>query len=75
MKQTKQQKRNQLVLERLIAFSNEDSNIAKHLADALDTALDDLASDDFFGTEAQMDPRGDGRDGTWTMKLVEGVDK
>lgn len=29
---------------------------------ALDEWLDDLAGSDFFGTEAQNDPRGDGRD-------------
>ena len=70
-KLTKQQKRNKLVLERLIKFSNEDNNTAKHLADALDNFLNDLCMDDFFGTETQMDPRGDGRNGHWTMKNVE----
>lgn len=29
---------------------------------AIDSALDALAQDDFFGTERQNDPRGDGRD-------------
>ena len=75
MKLTKQQKRNEKVLERLISFSNDDSNCAKELAVALDDMLGDLCMDDFFGTETQMDPRGDGRDGHWTMYRVEGVDK
>jgi hypothetical protein len=76
MKQTKQQKRNQLVLERLIAFSNEDNHNAKSIGYALDEMLDDLCMDDFFGTETQCDPRGDGRDGPWGMlKRVEGIDK
>lgn len=75
MKQNKQQKRNQAVLERLIAFSNDDKGSADVMAEALDVMLDDLASDDFFGTERQCDPRGDCRDMHWTMGRVEGVDK
>lgn len=76
MKLTKQQKRNELVLQRLIAFSNDDKNGAKHLAEYLDVMLDDLCMDDFFGTETQCDPRGDGREGPWsTVKRVEGIDK
>ena len=74
VKQTKQQKRNQLVLERLIAFSNENNDTAKWLAAGFDDLLDDLCQDDFFGTETQMDPRGDGRNGMWSMKKVEGID-
>lgn len=74
MKQSKQQKRNELVLQRLIAFSNEDKEAAKYLVEALDNMLIDLCQDDFFGTETQMDPRGDGRNGFWTMKKVEGID-
>lgn len=72
---SKQQKRNQKVLERMIALSNDDKNMAEFLAGALEDMLGDLAMDDFFGTEGQCDPRGDGRNGHWTMKLVEGVDK
>ena len=76
MKQTKTQKRVQLVLERLVAFSNEDNHSSKAVAQALDYMLDELCTDDVFGTETQMDPRGDGRDGTWTTtKRVQGVDK
>jgi len=32
-------------------------------ADFLDVMLDDIGSDDHFGTEKQNDPRGDGRNG------------
>lgn len=70
-KLSKQQKRNKLVLQRLIEFSNDSTESAKHLAEVLDHFLDDLCMDDFFGTETQMDPRGDGRNGHWTMKNVE----
>jgi len=30
--------------------------------ESFDTMLDDLLSDDFFGTEGQLDPRGDHRE-------------
>lgn len=33
----------------------------KEIAKVFDRALEDLAVDDFFGTECQCDPRGDGR--------------
>lgn len=76
MAQTKQQKRNQLILERLIAFNADDKNGAKSLGESLDIMLDDLCMEDFFGTETQCDPRGDGRDGPWSaVKRVEGIDK
>lgn len=75
MKQTKQQIRNQQVLENLIAFSNEGNEFAKEIAFGLEVILDDLASDDFFGTEKQCDPRGDFRDKPWSMYKVQGVDK
>lgn len=31
--------------------------------------------EDAFGTEGQCDPRGDFRDGEWSMKRVQGVDR
>ena len=44
------------------------------LADSLEAMLEDIACMDGFGTERQNDPRGDGRNGNWSMKNVEGVD-
>lgn len=44
------------------------------LADLLDSMLDDIASEDGFGTEQQCDPRGDFRNGQWSMWNVEGND-
>lgn len=44
------------------------------LCNILDDGLDDLMSDDFFGTEGQSDPRGDARNGEWSMWRVEGID-
>jgi len=45
-----------------IAFENEPKEAKVIWVEALNTMLDDLLSDDFFGTEGQCDPRGDQRD-------------
>ena len=70
------QKRVITVLERLIAIAKDNEGDAEVLADTLDDYLDSLAQDDFFGTEQQMDPRGDfrGNPYRWSMHQVEGVD-
>jgi hypothetical protein len=73
-KPTKVQLRVAKVLERMAAMAAENNSDAKMFADALDDMLDEIASDDGFGTEQQMDPRGDGRSGRPSMKRVEGVD-
>ena len=72
----KQQKRNQLVLERLIEMYNADKNDGDTIGDALEFMLDDLAENDFFGTEGQSDLRGDQRDNktVYTMWYVDWVD-
>ena len=68
-----QQLRNSTVLNRLLKM-NEDQDWVDTIANALDVGLDDVASDDGFGTERQMDPRGDCRDEDYSMYNVEGVD-
>ncbi len=40
-------------------------------AEQLEKILDDIASQDGFGTEQQCDPRGDFRNGQWSMWNVE----
>lgn len=72
----KQQKRNQLVLERLIEMSSGDKDDAKCIAEAVEYMLDTLQGNDFFGTEGQCDPRGDQRDDkvAYTMYHVDGID-
>lgn len=69
-----QQKRVVRVLERMIDLAVDDFDTADLFSDKLDALLDDLAEDDFFGTEQQLDPRGDGREGVWSMWTVEGID-
>lgn len=46
------------VFEAILAMDKDDR---KEIAKVFDRALEDLAEDDFFGTECQCDPRGDGR--------------
>lgn len=62
------------VLERLIDLVKENEDDAKVISEYLELMLDELHQDDFFGTEGQIDPRGDFRNGYWTMKKVEGMD-
>jgi len=68
------QQRVTTVLDRMVAMTNSSGQDARAFADALEDTLDDIRSRDGFGSEAQADPRGDGRDGTWSMDCVEGVD-
>ena len=65
-----QQQRNSLVLQRLLSYC-EGEDDAEALAECLDCMLDDLRSQDFFGTEGQCDPRGDSRNGEFSMWCVE----
>lgn len=51
----------------MIQLVNEDEYFAEMLADELEPWLDSLASDDFFGTERQCDPRGDMRVREWSI--------
>lgn len=59
------------VLNRLAAMCEEDEDFAEELADDLNRMLDEIQSQDGFGTEAQSDPRGDFRNGRWSMKKLE----
>ena len=47
------------VLDKVLAMPAADRKV---VLEAWTTALDDLRSEDFFGTEGQNDPRGDGRE-------------
>jgi hypothetical protein len=49
------------VSEKLLTFVLEDKEVTKTFCEAFDQFLDDLLSEDFFGTEGQCDPRGDRR--------------
>lgn len=71
---TKTQQRVAKVLERMASLAATNEDDAEVLADELDRMLTDLHESDFFGTEGQCDPRGDFREGDWSMAHVEGVD-
>ena len=64
---TKYQKNLLIVLPRLIDMIDEDEEFAEGFAHDLEVLLDDIASQDGFGTEQQCDPRGDFRDNTWSL--------
>lgn len=59
------------VLTRLAKLCEEDEDFASALSGDLEALLDDIHSQDGFGTEGQYDPRGDFRNGRWSMKQVE----
>lgn len=45
-----------------VHFDAEPKEGKKVWVDAVNSMLDELRDDDFFGTEGQADPRGDNRD-------------
>lgn len=76
-----QRKRNAKVLERLkeqFGPGLKPDNISDPFvgAEFLEKVLDKMVENDpnVFGTEQQRDPRGDMREGAWSMYCVEGVD-
>lgn len=68
------QKRVKTVLERMIKLVEEDRDYADFFSQDIDILLDELLGNDAFGTEGQNDPRGDGRDGDFSMWYVQGID-
>lgn len=71
MKQTKAQKNCVTVLNRLAKMCEEDADFAACLSDDLEAMLTEIHAQDWFGTEGQTDPRGDFRNGHWSMHKVE----
>jgi len=62
------------VLKRMIELAIADNEDSEMLADLLEDFLSEIQSNDGFGTEGQSDPRGDFRNGEWSMYHVEGID-
>lgn len=73
-RQTKVQLRVAKVLERMMEMAKADADDAAMLADGLEDMLGDIHGGDGFGTEGQCDPRGDFREGRWSMTKVAGID-
>lgn len=55
------------VMQRLANMTYDDEYLAELLIENLEPFLDSLASDDYFGTERQSDPRGDMRVKEWSL--------
>jgi len=70
---TVQQKRVIKVLKRMIELSRLEENYAEIFSEKLEPVLETLHHDDVFGIEGQLDPRGDQRNGRWSMYRVEGI--
>lgn len=68
------QKRVTQVLQNMIERTQQDEDDAEMYSNVLEDVLNNIQGDDGFGTESQCDPRGDGRDGEWSMDYVQGVD-
>jgi hypothetical protein len=71
---TKVQQRVLKALEGLKQVAATSNIAAVAMAKELEYVLDILQDEDFFGTEGQDDPRGDFREGVWTMQKMQGVD-
>ncbi len=60
------------VLKRMVTMAEASSDDAEMFAESLEQMLDDIHGNDGFGTEGQCDPRGDARNGRWSiLKKVE----
>lgn len=55
------------VMQRLVILAYDDEYLADLLIENLEPFLDSVASDDYFGTERQFDPRGDMRVKEWSL--------
>jgi hypothetical protein len=68
----KMQKNVVTVLKRMASAAEQSADDAEMFADGLEQLLDDIHGNDGFGTEGQCDPRGDFRNGKWSLfKKVE----
>lgn len=70
----KNQENVKVVLHRMLNML-EDEDYIDMFCRSLDEMLDEILHSDGFGTEGQCDPRGDFREGEWSMWNVEGADK
>lgn len=71
---TKTQERVVTVLARLGRMASEDEDFVGYFSEDLQKLLESIHNEDGFGTEGQCDPRGDFRNGHWSMDHVEGID-
>lgn len=75
MSQFEEMSRLNIVSNRIIALAQDYEDFRKEYIDQLNIILDEMFENDMFGTEGQTDPRGDQRDGEYTMYNVQGYDE
>jgi hypothetical protein len=68
------QRRVLMVLNRIRTYSSCAEEDAEMFSEALEEALGGMLANDMFGAEGQFDPRGDQRDGSFSMTHVFSVD-
>lgn len=61
----------EIVFERILKLIKDDEEYRDMFMDAMDMMLSELVEEDGFGTEGQDDPRGDMRNGKFTMYAIE----
>lgn len=66
-------KKSQDMTEILLEKNRIGGSFIDDLSGYLEDFLEDFAMEDGFGTERQLDPRGDGREGQFSMYDVSGV--
>lgn len=62
------------VLQRMSEMVSKDARYADIFAGELNTMLENIKQQDGFGEQAEYDPRGDGREGTFSLDYVAGID-
>jgi hypothetical protein len=72
---TKDQQRVLRVLDNIKRAVEQDEDEACMYAPELEAMLNEMLGNDAFGTEGSTDPRGDMRNGNWSMDRVEGIDE
>lgn len=75
-KLNKDQNRLFIVLDRFYKYVKENPELLGEVTidifnDNLECFLNDLQNNDYFGTEGQLDPRGDFRKNDWSMTCVD----
>jgi hypothetical protein len=62
------------VFKELSDISEANTQDSIDICDALEEMLNNMNDNNFFGSERQNDPRGDGRKGEFCMSYIDGID-
>lgn len=75
MSQLDEMSRLNILLSRTKVLAQDNENFRKEFLSSLNMIFDDMFENDVFGSEGQTDPRGDQRNGIFTVHNVEGYDE